>query len=133
MPVISGPEELRVFRNYWDGKRMLGLLQQNKGRLRIDWSVGVGKSYNIDSVIKKAVVSKQYDLVIALFPTRRIIDEREWIADPPADVKLINLRPRPKGSCGVDMNTRWQVFEKNGLGVLGRVELCGHPMFIFTT
>jgi hypothetical protein len=24
------------------------------------------------------------------------------------------------------MNRRWQVFEKNGLGALGRVELCGH-------
>ena len=24
------------------------------------------------------------------------------------------------------MNRRWQVFEKNGLGALGRIELCGH-------
>ena len=76
MPTISGPEELATFRGCWDGKRMLDLLQQHNGRLRIDWAVGVGKSHNIDLTIEEAVASKQYDLVIALFPTRRIIEER---------------------------------------------------------
>jgi hypothetical protein len=129
MPVISGPKELTAFRNHWDGKRMLDLLQQHKGWLRVDWAVGVGKSHNIDSVIEEAVVSKQYDLVIALFPTRRIIDEREFIKYPPIGIKTVNLKPRPGNRCGADMNKRWQVFEKNGLGLLGRLELCGHCLF----
>jgi len=49
---------------------MLNLLQQHNGRLRVDWAVGVGKSHNIDLTIEEAVVSNQYNLVIALFPTR---------------------------------------------------------------
>jgi hypothetical protein len=105
---------------------MLDLLQQHNGRLRVDWAVGVGKSYNIDLTIEEAVVSKQYDLVIALFPTRQIIEERKWVKKPPKDIRLVNLKPRPGNSCGADMNRRWQVFEKNGLGALGRIELCGH-------
>ncbi len=129
MAVISGPKELTAFRNHWDGRRILDLLHQYKGRLRIDWAVGVGKSFNIDSVIEEAVVSERYDLVIALFPTRRIIEEREWVTNPPVGIKLVNLIPRPIVSCGADMNIRWQVFEKNGLGVLGRIELCGHCLF----
>ena len=126
MPVISGPEELAAFRSHWDGKRMLDILHQYKGRLRVDWAVGVGKSHNIDRTIEAAVDSNQYDLVIALFPTRQIIDERKWIANPPKGISLVNLKPRPGIKCGTDMNRRWQVFEKNGLGALGRVELCGH-------
>lgn len=129
MTVISGPEELTAFRNSWNGKKMLDLLQQHKGRLRVDWAVGVGKSYNIDSVIAEAVVTEQYDLVVALFPTRQIIEERKWVENPPVGIKIVNLKPRPGSSCGADMNKRWQIFEKNGLGVLGRIELCGHCLF----
>ncbi len=126
MPVISGPEELAAFRSHWDGKRMLELLAQHNGRLRVDWAVGVGKSHNIDLTIEEAIVSEQYDLVIALFPTRRIIEERKWVLHPPKGIRLVNLKPRPGNQCGADMNRSWQVFEKNGLGALGRIELCGH-------
>jgi len=126
MVVISGPEELAAFRRQWDGKRMLELLAEHKGRLRVDWAVGVGKSHNIDLTIEEAVVSERYDLVIALFPTRRIIEERKWVQQPPKGIKLVNLKPRPGHACGADMDRSWQVFEKNGLGALGRVELCGH-------
>jgi hypothetical protein len=126
MVVISGPEELAAFRKHWDGKQMLDLLQQNNGRIRVDWEVGVGKSYNIDLTIEEAVRSAQYDLVIALFPTRQIIEERKWVANPPKDISLVNLKPRPGSNCGAEMNRRWQVFEKNGLGALGRIDLCGH-------
>jgi hypothetical protein len=94
--------------------------------LRVDWAVGVGKSFNIDLTIEEAVVSNRFNLVIALFPTRQIIDERKWVANPPKGVSLVNLKPRPGTKCGVDMNRRWQVFEQNGLGALGRIELCGH-------
>src|SRR5512139_2342099 len=113
MEVISGPEQLADFRNHWDGKRMLELLQQHNGRLRVDWAVGVGKSFNIDLTIEEAIRSERYDLVIALFPTRQIIEERKWVAGPPSDVRIINLKPRPESSCGPDMNCRWRVFEKN--------------------
>ena len=126
MPVISGPEELAAFRTAWDGKRMLELLEQHNGRLRVDWAVGVGKSHNIDLTIEEAIVSERYDLVIALFPTRRIIEERKWVLNPPKGINLVNLKPRPGRQCGADMNRSWQVFEKNGLGALGRIELCGH-------
>ena len=129
MPVISGPKELAAFRSDWGGKKMLRLLQQHNGRLRVDWAVGVGKSHNIDLVIEEASLSGQYDLVIALFPTRQIIDERRWIQNPPEDIRLVNLKPRPGNNCGTNMNHRWQVFEKNGLGALGRVELCEHCLF----
>jgi hypothetical protein len=126
MPAISAPEELSAFRNHWEGARMLDLLQQHNGRLRVNWAVGVGKSCNIDRTLEEAVSSARYDLVIALFPTRRIIEEREWVANPPADVRLVNLKPRPASRCGTVINHQWRVFEKNGLGGLGRIELCGH-------
>jgi hypothetical protein len=126
MPIISGPRKLASFRDHWTGKRMLDLLQQHNGRLRVDWAIGVGKSYNIDLTIEEAVASDCYDLVLALFPTRQIIEERRWIVEPPCHIRVVNLMPRPESSCGRIMNRRWQVFEKNGLGALGRVELCGH-------
>jgi len=124
--MIIGPEQLSAFRDRWDGGRMLDLLKQHNGRLQVNWAVGVGKSYNIDLVIEAAVRSGQYDLVIALFPTRRIIEERKWVLDPPGDIKIVNLKPRPKDDCGAYMDSRWRVFEKNGLGALGRAELCGN-------
>jgi len=126
MVLISGPEELASFRRHWSGKRTLDLLKQHNGRLRVDWAVGVGKSHNIDLVIEESILSEQYDLVIALFPTRRIIEERKWVLKPPQGLNLVNLKPRPGNECGADMNRSWQVFEKNGLGALGRIELCGH-------
>ncbi len=125
MPVISGPDELAAFRRHWDGKRMLELLAEHNGRLRVDWAVGVGKSHNIDLTIEEAVASELYDLVIALFPTRQVIEERKWVQRPPTGIKLVNLKPRPGNRCGADMNRHWQVFERNGLGALGRTELCG--------
>lgn len=129
MSVISGPEQLDAFRNGWNGKRMLDLMQHHNGRLRVDWAVGVGKSYNIDLTIEAAVLSEQYDLVIALFPTRQIINERKWVKHPPRAINLVNLKPRPGSRCGADINRRWQVFERNGLGTLGRIELCGHCLY----
>jgi len=126
MAVISGPEALAAFRHHWDGKRMLDLLGEHQGRLRVDWAVGVGKSHNIDLTIEEAIASGRYDLVIALFPTRQIIDERKWIRQPPQKIRVVNLKPRLGSRCGTDMDRQWQLFEKNGLGALGRIELCGH-------
>lgn len=124
--MISGPEELAAFRRYWDGKRILDMLEKHNGELRIKWPIGVGKSHNIDRIIEEAILSECYDLVVALFPTRLIIEERWWVQQPPDGIKLVNLKPRPGHLCGAEMNRTWQVFEKNGLGALGRIELCGH-------
>jgi hypothetical protein len=123
--LISGPEKLNAFREEWDGEAILDLLKREDGRLSIDWPVGVGKSYNIDSVIEATVESGRYDLVIALFPTRRIIDERRWVQNPPDNVQIVNLKPRPSERCSSDFNRRWWKFEKNAMGVLGRSVLCG--------
>jgi hypothetical protein len=90
MAAINGPEELSVFRDHWNGKRMLDLLQQHEGRLLVELAVGVGKSHNIDLVIEETVSSGRYDLVIALFPTRQIIDERKWVLNPPSDSLGLN-------------------------------------------
>ena len=108
---------------------MLEILAKHNGRLRIDWAVGVGKSHNIDLVTEEAIATERYDLVIVLCPTRRIIEERQWVRHPPKGISIVNLKPRPGHKCGADMNRSWQVFENNGLGVLGRVELCGHCLF----
>jgi len=126
MPVISGPDELAAFRSHWNGKRILVLLVYYNGWLHVVLPVGVGKSHNIDDVTEEAIVSEKYDLVIALFPTRQVIDERKWVKNPPEGVHIVNIKPRPKNNCGADRNHHWNVFEKNGLGALGRIELCGH-------
>jgi hypothetical protein len=125
MKIISGNEELSAFRNHWDGEKMLALLRQHNGRVLVNWALGSGKSFNIDQVIQAAISTEQYDLVIALFPTRLIIDERQWVKTPPKDIPVVNLVPRNKSNCGTDMDARWEVFEINGLGALGRIELCG--------
>jgi hypothetical protein len=104
----------------------LDLLQQHNGRLRVDWSLGVGKSHNIDLVIEEAITSGAYGLVISLFPTRQVIEERKWVMNPPEKFRVINLKPRPKSRCGTAMNRRWLEFEKKGMGTFGRISLCGH-------
>jgi hypothetical protein len=129
MRLINSPKKLAEFRKHWNGAKVLDLLLQYAGRLRIDWAVGVGKSHNIDGAIEEAIVSGRYDLVIALFPTRRIIEERRWVKNPPTGIKVINLKPRPDSKCGEDLNRRWKVFEKNGMGAWGRVELCGQCIY----
>jgi hypothetical protein len=126
MPTINGPDELARFREHWTGEKMLELVQQHNGSLLIDWAIGVGKSSNIDQTTEAAIQTGNYDLVVALFPTRRIINERQWVMRPPADIRIINLEPRPQIRCGPHLNRTWRVFEKNGLGALGRMELCGH-------
>ncbi len=87
MTLVSGEQDLAVFRRHWNGVRVLDLLTQSGGKLRIDWQVGVGKSYNIDQVIEHAIVEHCYDLVVALFPTRQLINERAWIKTPPKGIK----------------------------------------------
>lgn len=125
MPAVSGGEALAQFRAEWTGRRILDLVR-DLGRLLITWLVGVGKSYSIDDTIETAVRDGRYDLVVALFPTRRVLTERRWITNPPPDVKIVNLRPRPVKRCGEERDRRWKAFEARDLGVLGRVDICGN-------
>jgi hypothetical protein len=120
---IISPLELPAFRAHWNGRRVLGLLAQNQGKLLINWEVGVGKSHTLDDAVEAAVASGRYDLVVALLPTRQVLAERRWIKKRPRDVKVIHLIPRPTARCG-DLNKEWQVLERNGMAALGRVRLC---------
>jgi hypothetical protein len=122
--LIKGSKRLRAFREEWTGSKILELLKENNGRMLITWEVGVGKSYNIDAVIKEAIEGGHYDLVMAFFPTRRLIDERAWIKSPPPGYKITNLRPRPKKKCGVTRNQKWEDYEERGLAALGKEEIC---------
>jgi hypothetical protein len=120
---ILGQAALFAFRSHWTAKRILQLNQKNPQML-INWGVGVGKSHNIDRVITHAIESGKFDLVIVLPPTRAIIDEREWIRNPPSQYRVINLRPRPIELCDPKLNLIWAPIEQNGLGLLGKQVIC---------
>jgi len=124
MTTILGEEALAAFRAYWNGPRLLDLITEHGGGALILWPIGVGKSCAIDRIIEAAVGSGRYDLVIALAPTRRVLEERAWIRTPPSGLKIVNLRPRPRQRCG-DLDGPWRHFEQAGMAALGRVELCG--------
>ena len=124
MTTILGEEALAAFRAYWNGPRLLDLITAHGGGALILWPIGVGKSCAIDRIIEAAVGSGSYDLVVALFPTRRVLEERAWIRTPPSGLKIVNLRPRPRQRCG-DLDGPWRHFEQAGMAALGRVELCG--------
>lgn len=122
---ISGDQPLAEFRRLWlSGRRILLSLNQHRGCLRIDLPVGVGKSHAMDNVIEEAILNGAYDLVIVLVPTREILEERQWIQNTPGGVTVVNLRPRPTVDCGKNRNALWSQYEKRGLGVLGRAEIC---------
>ena len=122
--LIKGRKNLRAFRKEWTGSKILDLLKENNGRMLITWEVGVGKSCNIDAVIREAVEGGHHDLVMAFFPTRRLINERAWIKSPPPGYKITNLRPRPVDDCGTTRNRKWKKYETRGLAALGREEIC---------
>ena len=124
MTTILGEEALAAFRAYWNGPRLLDLITAHGGGALILWPIGVGKSCAIDRIIEAAVGSGRYDLVIALAPTRRVLEERAWIRTPPSGLKIVNLRPRPRQRCG-NLDGPWRHFEQAGMAALGRVELCG--------
>ncbi|NAZ48128.1 DNA-binding response regulator [Vibrio toranzoniae] len=90
----------------------------------VNWQVGVGKSYNMDQVIEAAIRQGHYDLVIIMAPTRKIIDERKFIVNPPNDIEVINIRPRPVNLCGEERNKVWQSYEARNLSHLGKRHCC---------
>lgn len=124
MKAISGELALAEFRAANTGRRTLDLLKIHGGRCVLDWPIGVGKSRNIDDTIEAAVTAGDYDIVIVLVPTRRLIEERRWIHMPPPGIKIINLQPRPRKRCRKKRDAEWQAFEVHGLGLLGREQIC---------
>jgi hypothetical protein len=124
MASVLGEQQLAAFRARWDGPRLLDLVADSGGQAFIGWPVGVGKSFALDRMIAAAIGSERYDLVVALFPTRRVLEEREWVRNPPAGVQVVNLRPRPRERCG-DLDAPWRHFEAAGMAAFGRAELCG--------
>jgi hypothetical protein len=114
---------LGAFRAAWSGTRLLQLLREHGGRLLVTWPIGVGKSTAQDALIEVAVREGAFDLVVSLVPTRRVLEERRWIREPPADRRVVNLRPRPRQQCG-PLDEPWRHFEQAGLGTLGRRLLC---------
>lgn len=122
--IIKGPKGLKAFRRKWSGRRVLREKKSHRRPLLIPWPIGVGKSFNIDEVIEEAVRHVPYDVVVALFPTRRLIQERRWVRNPPGDVFIAILKPRPRKVCGRALNKEWGSYETQGLGLLGKEELC---------
>ncbi len=123
LTTISSPPELNRFRGTWSGSAVLGLLSRCRGRLLISWPIGVGKSFNIDQVIAEAVNGGRYDLVIALFPTKSVVEERAMIRNPDPNIKLVHLRARPQKSCG-HLNKDWLGLERRSLSLWGKAEIC---------
>jgi hypothetical protein len=78
----------------------------------------------MDDTTLEALISGMYDLVIALVPTRRLIDERRYIQHPPDNFRVVNLTPRPWETCGVRRNEKWSELEKNNMSALGKDVIC---------
>ena len=77
----------------------------------------------MDQVLEAAIRQGHYDLVIVMTPTRKIIDERKFIVNPPNDIEVINIRPRPANLCGEERNKIWQSYEARNLSHLGKTSL----------
>ena len=126
MSVTSGEAALAEFRGGLTGRHGLDLLRQHGGRVLIQLPVGVGKSRWMDAITREAAEGDDYDLVVVLCPTRRLIEEREPLRDRSHGLKVINLRPRPARRCGRRRDEQWRRYEVADLGVLGRQEICGN-------
>lgn len=125
MPLISGDVALSEFRAGLTGRRGLELVQDHGGCVLGQLPVGVGKSVWLDAITTEAATSGEYDLVVVLCPTRRLIEERHPLRHPPSGIRVVNLRPRPAERCGRKRDAAWKKYEAANLGALGRVEICG--------
>ncbi|MDN4695283.1 hypothetical protein QYZ44_16115 [Vibrio parahaemolyticus] len=117
--IISGAESLAEFRFNNSAQAMLGMVAQHHCVLN-DWMVGVGKSYQLDQLTTLALESNVYDCVIVSAPTRKILEERKPLQSPPADIKVVNIQPRPSKLCGETRDLSWKDYERRNLGLLGK-------------
>jgi hypothetical protein len=122
---IRNESALADFRARLTGRYGLELAQQHGGRALIQLPVGVGKSMWIDAITIEAATGDIYDLVIVLSPTRQLLEERAPLRNPPAGLKVINIRPRPALRCGRRRNALWKAYEASAMAALGREEICG--------
>lgn len=125
MIVNTASTNLERFRKDWGGEAMLHRLKACGNKMLVNWPVGVGKSVNCDALIEAAVRSGEYDLVIVLCPTWAIIDERRWAREPPPDVQIGSLSPRPREACG-QLDAQWREFETRQMSHLAKETLCQH-------
>jgi len=119
--VIAGEEALADFREGLTGPYALDLLAEAAGGLIVQLPVGVGKTAWLVKIIVAALTTKSYDLVVVLVPRWDILNELlDWL---PSGLERVVLPPRPHKRCG-DLNDAWLQYEKQGLGLLGRAQLC---------
>lgn len=121
--IIDTTTDLVRFRGDWGGEAMLHRLHSCGNKMLVNWPVGVGKSVNCDDLIEAATRSGEYDLIIVLCPTWAIIAERKWAREPPPDVNVGFLNPRPREDCG-PLDAQWHEFETRQLSHLGKEMLC---------
>jgi hypothetical protein len=82
----------------------------------------VGKTAWMVDLIVSALASSPYDLVVVLVPRWDIL--RELVQRLPPGLPRTILTPRPRKRCG-DLDGPWVQYERQGLGSLGRAQLCG--------
>ena len=104
MTVVLGEQGLAAFREHWNGARLLDLIAEHGGGILVTWPIGVGKSHAIDRIIEAAVGSGRYDLVIALAPTRRVLEELRL--DPKPAERTENCKPPPPAQATVRRSRR---------------------------
>lgn len=124
MPVINDQKSLDAFRAQWTAPEIFKFMKGHP-LLYVNWAVGVGKSHLMDDLIEDAVTNRDYDLIVAMVPTRKVLDERRWIKNPPSGIKIINLQPRPSDQCAPTLDALLRGFEQRGMMLLGRHEVCG--------
>jgi hypothetical protein len=124
--IVRGEAELAKFRReYLNGDYLRELMRAAEARtVAVNLPVGSGKSTAIDALVETTVVKMLYDLVICLAPTHNILRERRWVKDPPREVKVAVLHPRPQERCGAMRNQDWASFEKAGCYKLGKRDIC---------
>jgi hypothetical protein len=120
--VIRGEQALAEFRQGLTGRRGLDLLAQSNGRVLVQLPVGIGKSWWLDEITIAAL--GVYALVLIFCPTRRLIEERRPLIEPPRHLKIVKLRRRPSKRCGPARDHAWKAYETRNLGALGRAEIC---------
>ncbi len=128
MQLITTDHELQAFRErYLSAETLLQFaaqLNSSKAGL-VDPSVGVGKSYSIDSLTVEAIASGQHDLVMVLAPRHDILQERAPLQRPEEyNITTAHLVSRPAQLCGSARAGQWRIFERQQLWMLGRKTIC---------
>ena len=117
-------ERLESFRGaHLSTGSILDLLKHNK-HVQLKVPMGVGKTQAIDNLISSKETFNTFSRVIYLAPTHKILNERELKLKKYYKKKdYIILKPRPRTLCG-PLNSQWSIYEKNGLSLKGKEELC---------